>query len=52
MAKTAFQRVIPSHGIHDVQLLDAFDRHVLHSILIMMSLPGLPAIAGIFDNPG
>ncbi len=35
-----------------VQLLDAFYRDMVHFILIVMSLPGPPARAGIFDNPG
>ncbi len=35
-----------------MQLLDVFYRDMVHFILIMMSLPGPPACAGIFDNPG
>ncbi len=34
-----------------VQLLDAFYRDMVHFILIMMSFPGPPTRAGIFDNP-
>ncbi len=30
----------------------AFYRDMVHFILIVMSLPGPPARAGIFDNPG
>ncbi len=35
-----------------MQLLDTFYSDMVHFILIMMSLPGPPARAGIFDNPG
>ncbi len=35
-----------------MQLLDTFYRDMVHFILIMMSLPGPSACAGIFDNPG
>ncbi len=34
------------------QLLDAFYRDMVHFILIIVSLPGPPACAGHFDNPG
>ena len=35
-----------------MELLDAFYRDMVHFLLIMMSLPGPPASAGISDNPG
>ena len=35
-----------------MQLLDAFYRDMVHFVLIMMSLPGPPTRAEIFDNPG
>ena len=41
-----------SNPLQYVQLLDAFYIDMVRFILIMMSLPGPPTHAGIFDNPG